>query len=128
MACDSQPPARVAALVAAAQALVSKLDEVHASPAMQAVWVLHHVHGGNYVGPQYGEELKALKTALSADALEAALPSASGAQEENTLTVEDRRFAATVLEVEARCFPNSLHGQHCERVAAKLRRQEVSRG
>ena len=55
-------PGRIETL---AQALVDKLDVVHASPDMQAVWVLQYVHGGRYTGPNYANELAALRAALS---------------------------------------------------------------
>jgi hypothetical protein len=75
----------------AAKALVDKLDEVHASPAMQSVWVMNHIHGGRYDGPNYAEELKALRAALESDSATQALASAGETQDSIMLAVKTER-------------------------------------
>jgi len=50
----------------ALEALVAKLDAVHADPNYQGVWTLAHVHGVEYRGPKYGKELEAARAALQA--------------------------------------------------------------
>ncbi len=52
-------------LRSAAQALVDKLEAVHADPQYISVWQLNYIHGGRYTGPQYDKELAALKVVLS---------------------------------------------------------------
>jgi hypothetical protein len=47
----------------AARRLVERLDFIHEHSAYKAVWTLAHVHGG-YDGPNYAEELAALRAAL----------------------------------------------------------------
>lgn len=54
-------------LAAADAAFVAKLDECQ--PHIDGAFVFAHVHGQTYTGPNYGEELKALKSALAADSL-----------------------------------------------------------
>ena len=48
----------------AAQALVVRLEEIAADKQYESVWVLYHVHGGRYTGPNYTAELAALKEVL----------------------------------------------------------------
>lgn len=58
-------PAPLEGLVEAAQALVAKLDVVHADDAYQNVWFTSHMRNGPYTGPTYDTELTALRKALS---------------------------------------------------------------
>lgn len=44
--------------------LVRKLEEIHAHPGFKAVWVCAQVHGEPYTGPNYKDELFALRSAL----------------------------------------------------------------
>jgi hypothetical protein len=62
------PPAEVDVVeaVRAAQALVDRLEFIHADPAYMAVWTSNHIHNGPYSGPQYKNELDDLKAALTA--------------------------------------------------------------
>lgn len=48
----------------AARLLVEKLLEIHRDSRYMAVWSNYMIHGGNYVGPQYDKELRALQSAL----------------------------------------------------------------
>jgi hypothetical protein len=48
-----------------AKALVEKIEAIHADNRYRAVWEVAFVHGYKYDGPQYVEELSALKTALA---------------------------------------------------------------
>lgn len=57
---------RLAELEAAARALVERLDFVHAHDAYRRIWGMAHAHGVRYDGPQYVEELEALRSALAA--------------------------------------------------------------
>jgi hypothetical protein len=54
----------------AARRLADRLSIVHNHPAYVGVWMIAQAHGGPYTGPQYTDELAALKKALVA-ALEA---------------------------------------------------------
>lgn len=54
------------AALAAAAALVARLDAVHADPRYQAVWAMYQIHGGQYTEPKYETELAALRDALLA--------------------------------------------------------------
>jgi hypothetical protein len=56
----------LAEAVTAAQALVDRLEFIHADPAYMAVWTSNHIHNGPYSGPQYKNELDDLKAALIA--------------------------------------------------------------
>lgn len=47
-----------------ALALVKKLDQVNNSPEYIHVWELFRVHGMEYLGPNYIDELKDLKKTL----------------------------------------------------------------
>jgi hypothetical protein len=49
---------------AALEALVARLDEVHADPRYRAVWALAHSYGVDYRGPRYDRELEAARLAL----------------------------------------------------------------
>jgi hypothetical protein len=82
----------------AAQRLVAKLDIVHDDPAYQSVWTLHQVHGGQYSGPQYAEELEALRLAL------AGVASAMGMQDvcPGPWWVDDRRASGGALQIMGR--------------------------
>ncbi len=51
-------------LRSAAQALVDQIDLVHADPENIAVWIYSDLHRGPYSGPQYNNELNALKQVL----------------------------------------------------------------
>jgi hypothetical protein len=44
--------------------LVAKLDAVHEDPQYKGVWTLAHIHGYNYTGLTYTNELQAVKDAL----------------------------------------------------------------
>lgn len=48
----------------ALQNLVDRLTEVEASPEFQNVWVIAHIHGFEYTGPNYAKELEAAREAL----------------------------------------------------------------
>jgi len=61
----SEPAAADGELLAKAEALVKRLDTVHADPAYMGVWTLYHVHGGRYDGPQYHTEVDALRAAIA---------------------------------------------------------------
>lgn len=52
------------AIVQAARRLVSKLAEIDVSPEYQAVWKLSALHFGEYKGPNYVEELAAVRALL----------------------------------------------------------------
>lgn len=56
------------ALRDAAEKLIAKLDVVHAHPAYSGVWGFAQSHFGPYTGPQYKDELDALREAVNADA------------------------------------------------------------
>ena len=45
--------------------LLKRLDDVHADPAYQSVWTLNQLHGGEYRGPRYSDQLTALREALA---------------------------------------------------------------
>lgn len=53
-------------LIEAARALDAKLCAIHVDPLYQSVWQLNQVHQGPYKGPQYVEELSAMRKALFA--------------------------------------------------------------
>lgn len=59
------PADRDLAPLRALQALVDKLDAVHADPQMQSIWILAHIHGYSYTGPTYSVELAAARDALA---------------------------------------------------------------
>lgn len=84
---EADPPALIRD---AAQALLDRLDWVHADPAYASVWMISQIHVGPYAGPTYSLEMDALRLALSAPAV-AALPQ----QQENRL-----RHAAKLLALE----------------------------
>jgi hypothetical protein len=46
------------------KALVDRLDEIVASPDYNSVWVLAHVHGFVYRGPNWVDVMKAARAAL----------------------------------------------------------------
>lgn len=50
--------------MAAVRELIKKIDEVDNSKEYRSVWASYYVHGGNYTGPQYGEEIKKVKEIL----------------------------------------------------------------
>ncbi len=49
----------------AAAALVAKLDTIHEDHRYQAVWTIAQAHNGSYEGPQYRDELEALRSLLT---------------------------------------------------------------
>jgi hypothetical protein len=49
----------------AAQAFVDKIDSIHKDDKYRLVWELNHIRNGPYTGPQYADELLALRTALA---------------------------------------------------------------
>lgn len=49
----------------AANALVTRLQEIHDHPKYAAVWLSYQNHHGHYNGPQYDKELISLKEALA---------------------------------------------------------------
>lgn len=51
----------------ALEALVKRLDEVHADPQYRGVWQMHMIHGGRCAGLTYTAELKAAHEALAED-------------------------------------------------------------
>ena len=51
----------------AAEALVKKLEVVHADPAYISVWTLNQLHNGPYRGPIYTEEFNELRKAINED-------------------------------------------------------------
>jgi len=51
-------------LCEAAKALCDKLVAVHNSSEYIGVWVVYQTHCGQYIGPNYGRELKALQDVL----------------------------------------------------------------
>ena len=55
----------VSAYREALEALVTKLDEVHADERYKGVWSLAAAHGMTYKGPRYTVELNAARTALA---------------------------------------------------------------
>jgi len=65
--------AEIEQLKAALQALVDKLDEIHADPRYKSVWTSYMIHGGQYHGPTYVDELARARAALK-DALQATTP------------------------------------------------------
>lgn len=48
----------------AARKLVEKIDQVHENPEFQGVWSFLSVHGQEYRGPGYREELQQLREVL----------------------------------------------------------------
>ena len=52
----------------ALEALVNRLDVVHADPRYQSVWQLFMIHGGVYTEPTYTNELQNARAALSTGA------------------------------------------------------------
>jgi hypothetical protein len=48
----------------AARALVARLDELHDHPKYVGIWTFCYAHGLLYTGPDYVEQLKALRDAL----------------------------------------------------------------
>jgi hypothetical protein len=59
---DAEEKAR---LQPALKRLVDKLDLIGEDPQFRSVWTMHKVHGGNYTGPTYVEELKEARAALA---------------------------------------------------------------
>jgi hypothetical protein len=53
--------AELLALREAATALVRKIDRVHRDPRYEAVWCISQLHVGPYEGPQFKDELDALR-------------------------------------------------------------------
>jgi hypothetical protein len=53
------------ALRTAAAVLVAKLDGIHADPDYRRVWEIAQLHGGQYTGPNYINELASLRAALA---------------------------------------------------------------
>ena len=49
---------------AALSNLVDAIECVHSDPEYKSVWTLHHIHGGKYKGPGYGEELERARAIL----------------------------------------------------------------
>lgn len=49
----------------ALEALVKKLDEVDASASLKSVFLLAHIHGLDYTGPKYDQEVIAARAALA---------------------------------------------------------------
>ena len=52
-------------LLNATRLLVERLDLVHDDPGYQGIWHMAAVHGMNYKGPTYKDELETLKTVLA---------------------------------------------------------------
>ena len=52
-------------LTEAAEKFIAKVEEIHKDPRYISVWTMYMIHGGNYDGPNYAEELKELKLALA---------------------------------------------------------------
>jgi hypothetical protein len=50
--------------IVAAKALIKKLDEITEYSSYKGIWGFLHVHGYKYDGPNWQEELEALKEAL----------------------------------------------------------------
>mgnify|MGYP003577201455 CR=1 FL=1 len=48
----------------AAQKFVAQLDLVHNDETYKGVWMIAHLHLGQYSGPKYADELEALRNAL----------------------------------------------------------------
>ena len=46
------------------RALIAKLDAISANQQFQGVWMLHQVHGGQYTGPNWSEEVKLAREAI----------------------------------------------------------------
>jgi hypothetical protein len=63
----SAPPPGEERLREAAKRLVAKIDVVIADPTYERVWVGAQLHEGPYQGPQYDDELDALRAALRED-------------------------------------------------------------
>ena len=53
------------ALLDAARALTEKMNLIHNDPSYQGVWHMAAVHGANYRGPDYKEELETLEAVLA---------------------------------------------------------------
>jgi len=58
-------PAAADELLEAAEAMVKRLDLVHAHPDYMGVWTVAHLHCGQYAGPQYHLEMEALRAAIA---------------------------------------------------------------
>lgn len=52
-------------LLAALNALVSRLDAVHANEDYKSVWVVNQIHAGPYQGPNYTNELEHARAAIA---------------------------------------------------------------
>jgi hypothetical protein len=52
-------------LMEAAQRLMDKMGAIHNNPSYKAVWDLFYAHGHTYTGPDYVDELKALRDSLA---------------------------------------------------------------
>lgn len=50
----------------AAKRLLDKIDAIHEDERFKSVWAIAHLHIRPYTGPQYADELAALRAALSA--------------------------------------------------------------
>ena len=57
--------ARLAALEAVARAFVAKYDLPEIRAGLSSAYQMAHVHGWVYTGPDFGDELDALRSALS---------------------------------------------------------------
>lgn len=62
--CADPPRRQPDAVVAAAKALVARLDMIEADDRYQSVWLHAYNHGLPYTGPTYEAELQALRAAL----------------------------------------------------------------
>ena len=62
--CPTCAEARLRDVKDALKNLVDKLDLIEKNDEYQGVWGLYHVHGGNYKGPTYEQEIKKARALL----------------------------------------------------------------
>ena len=62
---DTEVPDHESAVLAAASALVAKLDAFIDDPSYRSMFVIAAIHGVQYTGPNFSDELKALKNVLA---------------------------------------------------------------
>ena len=72
----TQASERETQLREALEKLVARLHAIHADDRYKAVWQLYAIHGGNYTGPKYEDELREAESTLAAS------PSATPAKDE----------------------------------------------
>lgn len=66
---DLETPEPIPTVLEAARALCERMEEIRDSEAFKSVFVMAHIHGMPYNGPEFGVELTNLRRALDAEAL-----------------------------------------------------------